>query len=219
MNETRPSGRGSRRSGRRIAATLLFGTVALRASVVLGQAVAEFPTAGSSSSVLLLSAGAGPEERPASLSPLAVGSRVRLQAPTIVEGRVEGMVMEMDESSLLVSADGRASVRVERQAITRLDISTGRHRRALRGMAIGAGIGAVAGLLFTSDSCDNPVFVCTTSVVESGALGTLAGAAYGAGIGALFKTDSWNRVPLELVHVSVAPIRGRGVRLSLSLAW
>jgi hypothetical protein len=129
------------------------------------------------------------------------------------------MVMEMDESSLLVSADGRASVRVERQAITRLDISTGRHRRALRGMVIGASLGAAWGVLLTPDSCDTAVFVCTTSPVGSGAMAAVGGAIYGAGIGALFKTDSWTRVPLESVRLGVAPVRGRGVRLSLSVGW
>jgi hypothetical protein len=53
--------------------------------------------------------------------------------------------MGMDEQSLLVSSDDHIPLRVSRQAITRLDVSTGRHRRVLKGMMIGGGIGALFG--------------------------------------------------------------------------
>lgn len=132
--------------------------------------------------------------------------------------------MEMDDKSLLVSADDRIPVRVSRQAITRLEVSTGRHRRALKGMFIGAGIGAaLIGPAYHSDAkssnCDNALFPCTTSLAGAEAFGILVGATYGAGIGALIESDWWSAVPLEHVRVSLAPTRGRGVVLSLSVGF
>ncbi len=132
--------------------------------------------------------------------------------------------MEMDDKSLLVSADDRIPVRVSRQAITRLEVSTGRHRLALKGMIIGAGIGAaLIGPVYHSDAkssnCDNALVPCTTSLAGAEAVGIFVGAIYGAGIGALIKSDRWSAVPLEHVRVSLGPTRGRGVVLSASVVF
>ena len=109
--------------------------------------------------------------------------------------------MGMDEQSLLVSSDDHIPITVSRQAITRLDVSTGRHRRVLKGMMIGGGIGALFGAGLKSDNCQNAVTVCSTSIVGAEAYGILGGAAWGAVIGALFKGDRWSDVPLERVRV------------------
>jgi hypothetical protein len=126
----------------------------------------------------------------------------------------------MDESSLLVTTDDRVPLRVSRQAMTRLEISTGRRRKAVKGMIIGAGIGAVIFQTSVSDNCDGAVNVCTESHAAAAGLGLVAGAAWGAGIGALFKGDRWSAVPLDRANLSVAPIMGRGrLGLSLSVGW
>jgi hypothetical protein len=54
-------------------------------------------------STFIASAAAWSRELPASSLAVAVGSRVRLLAPTIVAGRLQGLVVEKDEESLLVS--------------------------------------------------------------------------------------------------------------------
>ena len=163
-------------------------------------------------STLLLPGEARSQEEPKSVSPIAVGTRVRLRAPTVVGGRIEGMVIEMDEASLLIIKDDDR-LRVPRQAITQLEVSTGKRRRALKGMVVGAGIGAV--VLGAMGGVGTAGF----SHGEAALLGLGTGAAYGVGIGALIKTDRWSAVPLERVRVGLAPTQRGGVRLSLSVRF
>jgi hypothetical protein len=168
--------------------------------------------------MFLLPAAVWPEERPGTNLPVTVGSRVRLVAPSLLKGRIEGLVMEMDEKSLLVSSDDRLPVKVFREAITCLEVSTGRHRKTLKGMVIGGSIGALLGISFKSDNCDNAVSICSESLGGAMAFGAVGGAGWGAIIGSLIKHDTWNEVPIDRVRVSLIPTRGRGVALSLSVA-
>jgi hypothetical protein len=169
-------------------------------------------------STFLVASEARAAEEPGA-SPVTVGTKVRILAPTVVAGRVEGTVAEMDAKSLLISVDNGTPVRVSRQAITQLEVSTGRHRKALKGMIIGAGIGAVVFQLNVSNNCQNSIGSCTTSHAAAAGVGALAGGAWGAGIGALFSGDRWSAVPLERVRVSLAPTPGRGVALALSVGF
>ena len=41
----------------------------------------------------------------------------------------------------------------------------------------------------------------------------------GVGIGALIKTDRWSSVPLERVQFGLAPTRGKGLGLALSMTF
>jgi hypothetical protein len=159
------------------------------------------------------------QEQAGTISPVTVGSRVRVQAPTFPKGQVEGLVMQMDDKSLLVSADDRIPVRLSRQDITRIEVSTGRKRQWLKGLMIGTSIGGVLGALADVTPAGSYCDFCVNSKGEAVAYGALGGAVWGAGIGALFKADHWNSVPLERVRVSLAPTRGRGVRLSASVAF
>jgi hypothetical protein len=148
--------------------------------------------------------------------PVLVGSKVRILAPSVVGGRLEGTVSEIDEESLLMLQNNHPW-RVPRHAITHLEVSTGSHRQALKGMLVGAGIGAViiGAVRVPVAGCGN----CLSSHGEAALLGLGVGAAYGVGIGALIKTDRWSPVPLEHVRLSVAPTRGRGVGVTASIAW
>jgi hypothetical protein len=124
------------------------------------------------------------------------------------------MVIQTDEQSVLVGINGRVPLSVPRQAITQLEVSTGRERQAFHGMLIGAGIGALVG----ATGC-LPAVGCGHPSAED-VLGSAAGGAlYGAAIGALVKRDHWSAVPLDQVRVSIGPTRARGVRLSLSVAF
>jgi hypothetical protein len=162
------------------------------------------------------------QEQPPSVSVVTVGSKIRLLAPSFLDGRLQGLVTGMDEKVLLVSADGRPPTKVPRQAIDRLEVSTGHHRQVVKGMFIGAGLGAaVIGPVYHASAnqsqCDNALVPCTTSVAAAEAIGIVAGAAWGAGIGALFTADRWREVPLGDVRVSLAPARGRGFTWALSV--
>jgi hypothetical protein len=167
-------------------------------------------------SALFVPGEAWPQEQAQTVSPITVGSRVRVLAPSAVKGQVEGTVMQIDENSLLLSTDDHLPLTVPRGAIARLDVSTGRHRKWLKGMCIGAVIGAVSwGASYTdctSSSCD-------TSRGDVMAIGAVGGSIWGAGIGALFSGDRWSPVPLERVRVSLGPTRRQGMALSLSVGW
>ncbi len=136
-----------------------------------------------------------------------VGTKVRLQAPTVARRPIEGTVMEIEGQSLLVSSGGIA-VTVPRQAIERLEVSTGRRSQWLKGMAMGAVIGGSFGA-YCGD-CDQAV---------SHAAGLLGGAVGGMLIGGLVHGDRWSTVPVEGLRVSLSPARERGVGLSLSVSW
>lgn len=162
---------------------------------------------------------------PTRLHRSAWAARFAFLAPTAIQGRVQGTLMAMDEKSLVLSAEDQRPLSVPRPAITQLEVSRGKRRRALKGMILGAGIGGALGgaadLLIGEPG--NLCFAGCSSSGDSRAgvagLSVLAGAFYGAGIGALVKSDRRSAVPLEQVRVSLAPTRGRGVRLSLSLAF
>ena len=76
---------------------------------------------------------------------VTVGARVRILAPTTTGGRIEGTVVETNETSLLIGVNDRVPLRVPREAIIHLDVSMGQRRQGLKGAIIGAGIGVTAG--------------------------------------------------------------------------
>ena len=157
----------------------------------------------------------GEVNEPGTLSPITVGSKVRLRAPTVVGDRIQGIVLQTDERYLVVRGSDAAPLRVPRDAITRLEIITGRHGNAMKGMWIGAGLGALA---WGINPCVNEG--CTEGFsVEFAVYGALLGGMTGAGIGALIKSDRWSEVPLDRVWVGVAPVRGHGAALSVSVGF
>jgi len=140
---------------------------------------------------------------------ITVGSRVRLWAPTVVKGRIEGTVIELDERSLVLGGIERGPLTLSREAITRLDVSTGRRRQTLRGTLIGTGIG----LVFMGVLCGGDYGDCG----QASPVATL-GALLGTGIGALVKRDRWQAMPLDQARVTLAPTP-RDVRLSVSIGF
>ena len=163
------------------------------------------------------------EERPGALGPIVVGSKVRLQAPTAVQGRVQGTVMEVDRESLLVSTENQRPLRVSRGAITQLEMSFGRSGHAKKGALIGGAIGvayaAVILALPEGEPCTpTPEYPCYTSGEYAGAM-LVGGVLGGALVGHLIKRDVWTPVPLEGLRIGLAPARGGGVRYALSFAW
>ncbi len=163
------------------------------------------------------------DERIDGVGPVVVGSRVRLQAPSILEGRIEGLVLDADDDVLLVGSDHGPPLRVPRDAVARLEVSTGRRGHALQGMAIG---GAVAGVMFAlldeEEYCAEYVDPSDTCPgrAEMVGMGVVGGAAWGLLIGHLVKGDRWSQVPLERVQVRLAPARTRGTwGMALSVGW
>lgn len=166
--------------------------------------------------MLLLPAEAPAQEPPAA-SPVTVGTKVRIRAPSVAKGRVEGMVLEIDEKSLLIGVSkDRVPLRVPRQAITQLDVNAGQRGRVLKGMIIGAGVGAAS---FTALLASTDLGPDSGDYAGAVGIGAVGGGILGAGIGALIKTDRWSPVPLDRVRLSLGPTRGRGIALSLSVGF
>jgi len=83
------------------------------------------------------------EVRPAEPDlPISVGRKIRLEAPTVFQGAVQGTVIATDDSSLLINTEQQMPLRVSRQAVTRLEVAVGRRRNARKGLIIGAATGA-----------------------------------------------------------------------------
>jgi hypothetical protein len=162
-------------------------------------------------------------EQSEAMGPIVVGSKIRFQASTTIQGPVEGTVMEMDHESLLVSTENQRPLRVPRQAITQLEVSTGRRGHARTGLIIGAAVGAAIGAVLPLDSgCTQTQLAAKDSscVSSRGALiayAVVGDAGLGALVGHLIKSDRWSSVSPERIRVSLAPTRGRGARFSMSV--
>jgi hypothetical protein len=114
--------------------------------------------------------------------------------------------------------------------ISRLDVSTGRHRKVLKGAALGTlsagAVGAVLGAA-TYTPCESTEFLgclmAPTSASESALLGGVVGGVVGLIVGSLVglpARDDWRQVSLDEHRVAVAVTpRGRGTDLGLSLRF
>ncbi len=138
--------------------------------------------------------------------PVVAGSRIRIDAPTTLARWFEGTVKEIDEQTLLIETANHSAVRVQRQAITSLDVSIGRRRQFAKGAKIGAGIGMVVAVLGAK-----ALGLASSEMGPAVANGLIGGVMYGAGIGALIKRDHWIAVPMAPVPVSSTAAHGRRV--------
>jgi hypothetical protein len=171
-----------------------------------------------------------PSRALAQVAPSAVvGSRVRITAPGLGLTAAGGTIREAEGGWILVQFDNpRRSVRIEREAITEMDVSIERRRNTLKGLGTGTLVGAGAGALLGLASGDDPpgTFLAFTAGEKAGILGVFfgaTGAVIGLISGALIRTDVWQLAsvtPPVPVDVSLRPFttdRGTGVRVGVSL--
>jgi hypothetical protein len=158
-----------------------------------------------------------PSAPPPTSWPFVAGSTVRVQAPAVFAEPAEGVVAAVDERSLSLRRKGGALLTVPREAITSLEVSTGRHGQAGRGALVGAGVGAaLLGLVaFASADDGEGAYAAMYGVVFGG----LGGAGWGAIAGAGTKTHDWRTVPLHRLHARLGPTRGRGLGLNVSMTF
>jgi hypothetical protein len=167
-------------------------------------------------SALLLPGAAWSEEEPKAEAAIAPGSKVRLLAPTVATQQIQGIVVQMDRTSLLISAGDRPPVSVPRESITGLEVNTGRDQLTKAGALTGAVIGAALGAV---NPCVAMVGCDERNAGTAAVMYGLAGASAGAIIGALIKVDHWTAVPLNRVRVIPVATPGRGVGLSVSFTF
>jgi hypothetical protein len=150
---------------------------------------------------------------------IAPGSRVRVQAATLVAPLVANFLEQRSDTLVFIEeGTGRGIWSFAIGQIQRLERTAGeggRNRRPMaRGALVGAGAGLVAGLLFAavaSPSSEEEMY----SRPLTGLLGAGIGGAIGAFIGSRKQSEQWISVPLP-GHLSLQPDFRSGMRVSFS---
>ena len=160
----------------------------------------------------------------AQLTEMQPGARVRIEAPGIVAGRYVGTVLTRGADTVEIGAPGTAPLTVPFSRITSVEVSRGSSRSlgALRGLAWGVPIGLVVGVVAAAGTDGDPYCFdsCTTSgSYKAGivAASTLAGALWGAGIGAIVGRERWER--FEIAPRSSFDRRNGRTNLGFALAF
>jgi len=141
--------------------------------------------------------------------------RVRVTSAAAPSGRVVGTLVGLDAETLTIRGSGEPDdLRLERQAVTRVEIS---RRRANRGKAtaIGFAAGAVVGALLGATSNDNFVSSGTVAAGAGVALGS-AGALLGL---ATSHGEKWETKSLDGLHVTFTPPPGGGAALRVAFSF
>ena len=158
---------------------------------------------------------AGPA-RAADARPAAVGTLVRVTAPSVFKKRVTGTLVSASDQELVLALPDSGRKAIPRGAVTRLEWSRGFHRHPIPGALIG---GVLGGAFFAYAS----YALCEAESCSGSMQATLAGVALGAlpgaGIGALIKTRDWTEMEPARLQLTLAPVRGRGVAAQLSLRF
>ena len=149
------------------------------------------------------------------------GTRVRLKAPSISPKWMIGRFAGSIQDTLEILSE-RGTERVPRALIKDLEVSMGRHRNTIKGMAIGAiaGLGAAL-LIYPYDVFDDDrrgevgerdradrFFYAVLVVPLATVSGTLAGART--------INEKWVEVSPSRINLSIAPTRDKGLRAALS---
>ena len=142
---------------------------------------------------------------------LPVGARVRIRVVAAPGLWMKGFLVGADSSSIALFPEGAppfagGDLRFPREAISRLEIATGKKRHWLAGLVIGAAAGVAMGFAMDVDSsrCEfDDNYFCSRGEALAASGGMLA--ALGAGIGALVKSDVW--IPVALDTLGPPPAR------------
>ncbi|SRR6266566_692982 len=148
---------------------------------------------------------------------VAPGDRVRLVAPPVSQERLIGTVLSRRADTLVLHVpDAAAQVAVPLAAIERLEVSRGRHGHAFAGFAVGFLVGAAAeGVAYAN--CQGLLCPHRDGAGLAVTTGLLLGLP-GLVIGALIRSEDWERVPLPRLSVGAGPGR-RGVTVGLAVRF
>ena len=139
----------------------------------------------------------------------AIGQRVRLTG-SAVGSRERGEVLEAGPDTLVVRLDGRdAPIRVDRLALTRLELSRGRHGDFREGFLYGFVPGAVLGgwMGYHLMCLENPCSRLQGVLIWGAWWGAKSGLLFGL-IGSLWKTERWERVPTVTPRIQLGVVPG-----------
>jgi len=148
------------------------------------------------------------------------GTRVRLQAPSAVAGKLTGVVIARSGDSLTVSRSNAMPVTLPVSALTSLEVSRGKSHGhgAAKGALWGGGVFAVLGLVLPIEDCPDGTSSDTCSAAGSRTEGVLwaaaSGAMAGALVGGIVGAERWERAALPL-QLGVRPLSGGGVQVAV----
>jgi hypothetical protein len=165
---------------------------------------------------------------------LSPGARIRVRYDTTATITVVGTLDSIWDNSLSVRVNASKVVAVPLDAISTLELSTGRHRTGGKGAKIGAAFGVLTGLVvgimaasnepkcgtgFLSDFCEDMKPAQTFAYAGIGAVaGSLAGAGVGWLVGEQFHADSWMPVPVP--RLQIAPVSySNGIGIGVSFRF
>lgn len=154
-----------------------------------------------------------------------IGQRVRVTAPSLFPRTLEGRAAELTRDTLRLE-DCRPSLDLQLvpiSAVTRLQVLDGRKRHTLEGVLIGGGVGlALWGAIELSEDSDDDEFLSGLDenlsklflVVFTG-----GGALTGGIVGTCIRTDRWREVPKDKLQISLIPVAGRRIGLSMAIRF
>lgn len=146
------------------------------------------------------------------LATLAPGLRVRIT--DAAGARLTGHIRSTDADALNVSSGNRGVVTVRRADVARLEVGFARsYGRA--GAITGGLLGLAAGLAIDTSGSDD----CGCRAIAVSPFLAMAGTGAGFVVGRLIRPARWSEMPLDRVRVGVAPVRGGGAGVRVSLAF
>ena len=153
-------------------------------------------------------------------SPLQIGDRIRLTT-SWSSSATKGTLVAADDAALTVAREGRetSQQKFARSEIVKLEVARGKKSHWMAGSLVGL----LGGLALTAAYCTNPSpFGGECSSGDYAAVGALfggIGAASGALVGVLIRTDRWKAVPADRINVGVRPVSGHGLGLTVRLSF
>ena len=154
------------------------------------------------------------------LGPVMSGSRVRIHAPTAIAKPLQGHVIEVTDRAIVILT-GSSTLQVPRDAVTRLEVATGRRSNWKKGALAGLLLyGVMSPLIVELDrgstreaggDCGSGECVGYPEVIAGGAL-------IGAVVGHFVKSDRWTPIDPQAASVGIAANR-KGVGLAATVSW
>jgi hypothetical protein len=176
--------------------------------------------------VVLLPAGPLAAQAAPGLEP---GARVRVTAPSIYRQPEIAVFETIDATDLRIGliAGGHAVIPLD--AVHGIEVSAGRRTNRKKGALIGGLAGLTGGLVIVLiDRQDRygdesvwaaPLFPEIDRAIEAAGITimTLTGAGLGMVVGTFVRTERWQAAAPPRVHVGIAPVRGGGAGITVSL--
>ena len=135
------------------------------------------------------------------------GARVRVTAPDLNVRRYDGILAAMPPDTIVVD-----TLRLALASVTQLDRYVGKQSHPWQGAGIGFLAGWSIGFVawhVAGAGCYEGAAQSACAAVIGGGIGALGGGMIGAAVGGFaWKTDEWQRIPVDRLQVSVVPRRG-----------